>query len=90
MTFLFLILIFGATIGGIAYPLFFQKLQNYRIVQNRSYSPGERILSALSELENDYQMGRLGKKEYQQQKIKLQREYLALKQQTVESLPSAN
>jgi hypothetical protein len=37
-------------------------------------------LSALSELEDDFQMERLNKDEYQQQKIRLQRQYLELKE----------
>lgn len=86
MNFIFVVILSVATVGFIAYPLFFKKLQNYLVSHNQSFhSPGERILSALSELEDDYQMGRVGKVEYQTQKVKLQREYLLLKQQTQES-----
>ena len=47
---------------------------------DRRFGQRRKLLSALSELEDDFQLGRLNKDEYQQQKIRLQRQYLKLKE----------
>ena len=71
------------TIGWVTFPLFFSKIQGYELQKTESdtdTSESDALLSALSELEDDFQMGRLNKDEYQQQKIRLQRQYLELKE----------
>ena len=68
-------------VAVIAYPLFFQKLSAYQIpIKNiPSFNKKEALLSALSDLEMDYQMGRISEPDYQRLKLHLQRSYLELK-----------
>ncbi len=80
MTLLAALVLSVVTIAIIAYPLFFSGLQNYLLRQEQTeFNEAESLLAALSELEDDYQLGRLGKKDYQQQKLLLQRRYLELR-----------
>ena len=76
-------LLFILTIGVVTFPLFFSRIQRHELQRdqaNPDTSESDSILSALSELEDDFQLGRLNKDEYQQQKIRLQRQYLKLKE----------
>ena len=62
----------------ITYPLFWSKLQCYELpgVAGHDYSLADYWLSALSDLEDDYALGRISNPDYEQQKILLQRGYL--------------
>ena len=65
----------------IIYPLFFQPLQKYQlpVPEGEEFSQRDALLAALSELEDDQLMGRLSREDYQQQKLALQRQYLAVR-----------
>ena len=76
-------LLFILTIGVVTFPLFFSRIQRHELQRDQATpdtSESDTLLSALSELEDDFQLGRLNKDEYQQQKIRLQRQYLKLKE----------
>jgi hypothetical protein len=76
-------LLFILTIGVVTFPLFFSRIQRHELQKTEAdldTSESDALLSALSELEDDFQLGRLNKDEYQQQKIRLQRQYLKLKE----------
>ena len=76
-------LLFILTIGVVTFPLFFSRIQRHELQKDQAIldtSESDALLSALSELEDDFQLGRLNKDEYQQQKIRLQRQYLKLKE----------
>ncbi len=76
-------LLFILTIGVVTFPLFFSRIQRHELQKAKAdldTSESDALLSALSELEDDFQLGRLNKDEYQQQKIRLQRQYLKLKE----------
>ncbi|HCV85764.1 MAG TPA: hypothetical protein DGB85_04120 [Deltaproteobacteria bacterium] len=71
------------TILVVTFPLFFSRIQRHELQKAKAKldtSESDALLSALSELEDDFQLGRLNKNEYQQQKIRLQRQYLKLKE----------
>ena len=78
MIWTFILLIIAVSVATIALPLFWTKLQLYQLSgnSNQDYSQEDSWLSALSDLEVDYSLRRMSKKEYQQQKIFLQRAYL--------------
>jgi len=71
------IVIFGS-VGVITYPLFRSKIQKYEIFENFQLdtSQADFCLTALSDLEDDYALGRLSESDYNQQKLFLQRNYL--------------
>ena len=76
-------LLFILTIGVVTFPLFFSRIQRHELQRDQAIpdtSESDALLSALSELEDDFQLGLLNKDEYQQQKIRLQRQYLKLKE----------
>lgn len=76
-------LLFILTIGVVTFPLFFSQIQRHELQKAEAdldTSESDALLSALSELEDDFQLGRVNKDEYQQQKIRLQRQYLKLKE----------
>ena len=76
-------LLFILTIGVVTFPLFFSRIQKHELQRDQAppdTSESDALMSALSELEDDFQLGRLNKDEYQQQKIRLQRQYLKLKE----------
>ena len=74
-----LIVILGA-VGVITYPLFRSKIQKFEIPENYQLdtSQADFYLTALSDLEDDYALGRLSESDYNQQKIFLQRTYMKL------------
>ena len=77
------VLLFVLTIAVVTFPLFFSRIQRHELQRDQAIpdtSESDALLSALSELEDDFQLGRLNKDEYQQQKIRLQRQYLKLKE----------
>ena len=65
----------------IIYPLFFQPLRKYQplVPDAEEFSQRDALLAALSELEEGKLMGRLSRADYQQQKLVLQRQYLAVR-----------
>ena len=76
-------LLFILTIVVVTFPLFFSRIQRHELQKaeaDLATSESDALLSALSELEDDFQLGRVNKDEYQQQKIRLQRQYLKLKE----------
>ena len=78
MIWTFILLIIAVSVATIALPLFWNKLQLYKLPENSNqfYNQADSWLSALSDLEVDFSLGRMSKREYQQQKIFLQRAYL--------------
>ena len=71
------------TIGVVTFPLFFSRIQRLELLEVKAEldtSESDALVNALIELEDDFQLGRLNKDEYQQQKIRLQRQYLKLKE----------
>ena len=82
MIWTFILLIIAVSVATIALPLFWNKLQLYKLPENSNqfYNQADSWLSALSDLENDYALGRISNPDYQQQKIYLQRGYLELQQ----------
>ena len=77
------VLLFVLTIAVVTFPLFCSRIQRHELQRDQATldtSESDALLSALSELEDDFQLGRLNKDEYQQQKIRLQRQYLKLKE----------
>ena len=73
------IVIFGS-VGAITYPLFRSKIQKYEIPENYQLDTSkiDFFLTALSDLEDDYALGRLSESDYNHQKIFFQRNYLKL------------
>ena len=73
------IVIFGSVIV-ITYPLFRSKIRKYEIAENSQldYSQANLYMNSLSDLQDDYALGRLSDLDYNQQKIFLQRKYLKL------------
>ena len=69
------------TLFFITYPLFFQPLRKYQlpVPDAEEFSQRDALLAALSELEEDQLMGRISRADYQQQKLTLQRQYLAVR-----------
>ena len=74
----FILFIVTVSVATIAFPLCWNKLQFYQLPENsiQDYSQSDSWLSALSDLEVDFSLGRMSKKEYQQQNLFLQRGYL--------------
>ena len=66
------------SVVAITYPLFCSKLRRYELpeVGGQDYIIADSWLSALSDLEDDYALGRISNPDYLQQKILLQRGYL--------------
>ena len=80
MIWTFAVIVILGSVGVISYPLFRSKLQKYEIPENYQLdsSQADFCLTSLSDLEDDYALGRLSGPDYQQQKIFLQRNYLKL------------
>ena len=85
MIWTFAVIIILGSIGVITYPLFRSKIQKYEITENYQLdtSQADFFLTALSDLEDDYALGRLSESDYNQQKIFLQRNYLKLQRKEV-------
>ena len=85
MIWTFAVIVILGAVGVISYPLFRSKIQKYEISDN--YQPdssqADFFLTALSDLEDDYALGRLSESDYNQQKIFLQRNYLKLQRKEV-------
>jgi len=85
MVFTFAVIIILGSVGMITYPMFRSKIQKYEIPENNQLntSQSDFCLNALSDLEDDYVLGRLSESDYNQQKILLQRKYLNLQKKEV-------
>ena len=82
---IFALIVILGSVGAITYPLFRCKIQKYEIPYNYQFdkSKADFWLTGLSDLEDDYTLGRLSESEYNQQKIFLQRNYLKLQKKEV-------
>ena len=80
MIWTFAVIVILGSVGVITYPLFRSKIQKYKIPENYQLDTSkiDFFLTALSDLEDDYALGRLSESDYHQQKIFLQRNYLKL------------
>ena len=78
MIWTFIVIVIVVSVLVITYPLFWSKLQCYDLpeVAGQDYVIADSWLTALSDLEDDYALGRIAYPDYQQQKILLQRGYL--------------
>ena len=87
MVWTFAVIVILGSVGVITYPLFRSKIQKYKIHENYKLdtSQADFWLTALSDLEDDYALGRLSELDYNQQKIFLQRNYLKLQKKEVSS-----
>ena len=81
----FAVIVILGSVGVITYPLFRSKIQKYEIPENYQLDTiqADFFLTALSDLEDDYALGRLSESDYNQQKIFLQRNYLKLQRKEV-------
>ena len=64
----------------VGFPLFFQELKPLQISKEKEkeFSEPESLLMSLIELDDEYLLGRQSKKDYQSQRLNLQRRYLEL------------
>ena len=85
MIWTFAVIVILGSVGVITYPLFRGKIYRYEIPENYQLdtSQVDFCLTALSDLEDDYTLGRLSESDYNQQKIFLQRNYLKLQKKEV-------
>ena len=85
MIWTFAVIVILGSVGVITYPMFRSKIQKYEILENYQLdtSQADFFLTALSDLEDDYALGRLSESDYNQQKIFLQRNYLKLQRKEV-------
>ena len=85
MIWTFVVIVILGSVVVITYPLFRSKIQKYEIHENYQLdsSQADFYLTALSDLEDDYALGRLSESDYTQQKIFLQRNYLKLQKKEV-------
>lgn len=76
------LLIVAVTIVVIAYPLYFQKIVPFHSEEGTSleFNEQDALLSALTDLEEEYHLGRLSEADYQRLKLHFQRRYLRHKQ----------
>jgi len=66
----------------VGYPLFFERLRFFHLPENDQeylFDEQESLLTALSELEDEYLLGKVSKEDYKQQKLLLNRKYLQQK-----------
>jgi len=85
MIWTFAVIVILGSVGVITYPLFMSKIQKYEIPKNYHLdtSQADFCLTALSDLEDDYALGRLSESDYNQQKIIFQKNYLKLQRKKV-------
>ena len=78
MIWVFVFSIIFVALGAIAYPLFYGRLLKYttNYSSNINFNRTNFWLSALSDLDDDFTLGRISKIDYQKQKLILQRSYL--------------
>ena len=87
MLWTFAVIVILGAVGVITYPLFRSKILKYEIpeIYQLDTSQADFCLTALSDLEDDYALGRLSESDYNYQKIFLQRNYLKLQKKEVPS-----
>ena len=87
MVWIFAVIVILGAVGVITYPLFRSKIRKYEIpeIYQLDTSQADFCLTALSDLEDDYALGRLSESDYNYQKIFLQRNYLKLQKKEVPS-----
>jgi len=87
MVWIFAVIVILGAVGVITYPLFRSKILKYEIpeIYQLDTSQADFCLTALSDLEDDYALGRLSESDYNYQKIFLQRNYLKLQKKEVPS-----
>jgi len=87
MIWTFTLIVILGSVGVITYPLFRSKIQKYEIQEKYQLDASQAnfCLTALSDLEDDYALGRLSELDYNYQKIFLQRNYLKLQKKEVPS-----
>ena len=80
MIWTFALIVILGSVGVITYPLFRSKIQKYKIPENYQLDTSkiDFFLTALSDLEDDYALGRLSESDYNQQKLFHQKKYLKL------------
>ena len=80
MIWIFVVIVILSSVVVITYPLFRSRIQKFVIPENSQLdsSQADFYLNALSDLEDDYVLGRLSESDYNQQKIFIQRKYLKL------------
>ena len=85
MVWIFAVIVILGVVGVITYPLFRSKILKYEIPEicQLDTSQADFCLTALSDLEDDYALGRLSESDYNNQKIFLQRNYLKLQRKEV-------
>ena len=85
MIWTFAVVVILGSVGVTTYPLFKSKIKKYEIPENYQLdtSQADFCLTALSDLEDDYALGRLSESDYDHQKIFLQRNYLKLERKEV-------
>ena len=85
MIWTFAVIVILGSVGVITYPMFRSKIQKYEIPEDYQLdtSQADFYLTALSDLEDDYALGRLSESDYNQQKIFLQKNYLKLQKTEV-------
>ena len=85
MIWTFAVIVILGSVGAITYPMFRSKIKKYEIPENyqQDIIQADFFLTALSDLEDDYILGRLSESDYNQQKIYLQRNYLKLQRKEV-------
>ena len=77
MVFIFILIIILISVGTIAYPLYKKELQRHMITNSSTNQFNNNFwLSALSDLDDDFSLGRVSEKDYKKQKLKLQHSYL--------------
>ena len=87
MIWTFAVIVILGSVGVITYPLFKNKIQKYEIpeIYQLDTSQADFCLNALSDLEDDYALGRLSESDYNHQKIFFQRNSLKLQKKEVSS-----
>ena len=87
MVWIFAVIVILGAVGVITYPLFRSKILKYEIpeIYQLDTSQADFCLTALSDLEDDYALGRLSESDYNYQKFFLQRNYLKLQKKEVRS-----
>ena len=84
-TFIISIALILVLILTLAFPLYFYPVLSYRLKHQKQESHSyeqDALLNALEELEEEYQLGRIEEKDYQQLKNYTQRRYLKAKQKS--------
>lgn len=73
------VIVVALAIVAIGYPLAMERLEPYNLEDSlrEDFSEQSALIEALSELEHSYQMGKLSPKDYESQRSRLEREYIA-------------